>query len=111
MDLETLYRNYKSVLVSVAYRMLGSLTEAEDSVHDVFVSLRGIDLESIIHPKAYLVKMITNHSLNMLKTAYRKREHYPGPWLPEPLISLDAEEPSEYLIRRESFGYALLGLL
>ncbi|WP_442601994.1 sigma-70 family RNA polymerase sigma factor [Paenibacillus sp. KN14-4R] len=111
MDLETLYRTYKQLLLSVAYKLLGSYTEAEDALQDIFVSLRDVELESITHPKAYLVKMITNHSLNRIKSAQRKRELYTGPWLPEPVISLGDEEPSAYLIRQEIFGYALLVLM
>jgi RNA polymerase sigma factor (sigma-70 family) len=111
MDLDTLYRTYKPLLLSVAYRMLGSLTEAEDAVQDVFVTLRRINTATIDHPKAYMVKMITNRSLNMLKAAHRTRELYPGTWLPEPQISMASEEPSEQIIRRESFGYAMLVLL
>lgn len=111
MDQDTLYRTYKPLLLSVAYRMLGSVTEAEDAVQDVFFTIRGIATEEIHHPKAYFVKMITNRCLNILKTAHHKREIYPGQWLPEPQISLASVEPSEQLIRREGFGYALLVLL
>ncbi|TVY07818.1 RNA polymerase sigma factor SigJ [Paenibacillus cremeus] len=111
MNLETLYRTYKSLLLSVAYRMLGSISEAEDAVQDVFIALREVNLESLLHPKAYLVKMITNHSLNQLKSSKRKRELYVGTWLPEPFITTSAEDPSEELVRQESFGYALLVML
>ncbi|TCZ80872.1 sigma-70 family RNA polymerase sigma factor [Paenibacillus albiflavus] len=111
MDLETMYRTYKPLLLSVAYRMLGSYTEAEDAVQDVFITVRGVQLDSISNLQAYLVKMMTNHSLNILKSARRKRELYTGPWLPEPVITSDGSEPSEFLIQQESFGYALLVLM
>jgi RNA polymerase sigma-70 factor (ECF subfamily) len=116
-DLEELYRTYKPLLLTVAYRLLGSFAEAEDAVQDVFVAIRGIDMADVRQPQAYLVKMATNRCLNMLKSARRKRELYPGPWLPEPQIefappgSAESSEPSEQLVRRESFGYALLALL
>jgi len=111
MDFETMYRTYKPILLSVAYRMLGSYTEAEDAVQDVFINVREVQLDSINNLQAYLVKMITNHSLNILKSARRKRELYTGPWLPEPVISTDRNEPFEHLIQQESFGYALLVLM
>ncbi|PWW05208.1 RNA polymerase sigma-70 factor (ECF subfamily) [Paenibacillus cellulosilyticus] len=115
MDLDTLYRTYKPVLLAYAYRMLGSITDAEDIVQDVFVSVRDLDWQSIEHPKAYLMKMVTNRSINMIRSARRQREVYPGTWLPEPDIrfttAIAADEPAEQLVLRERFGYALLVLL
>jgi RNA polymerase sigma factor, sigma-70 family len=115
MDLDSLYRTYKPVLLAYAYRMLGSITDAEDIVQDVFITIRELDWQTIEHPKAYLMKMVTNRSINMIRSARRQREVYPGTWLPEPDIRFTAEaaaeEPSEQLVLRERFGYALLVLL
>ncbi|MBD3921882.1 RNA polymerase sigma factor SigJ [Paenibacillus sp. PR3] len=115
MNLDSLYRTYKPVLLAYAYRMLGSLTDAEDIVQDVFMAVRDLDWQAIEHPKAYLMKMVTNRSINMIRSARRQREVYPGTWLPEPDIRFTAEvaadEPSEQLVLRERFGYALLVLL
>ncbi|GMK37838.1 RNA polymerase sigma factor SigJ [Paenibacillus sp. CCS19] len=115
MDLDTLYRTYKPVLLAYAYRMLGSITDAEDIVQDVFMSVRDLDWHTIEYPKAYLMKMVTNRSLNTIRSARRQREVYPGTWLPEPDIrfaaAVAADEPSEQLVLRERFGYALLVLL
>lgn len=112
LQVEQLYREYKPLLASIAYRMLGSMSEAEDVVQDVFAAiskLKGIDIS---HPKAYLVKMITNRTLNVMKSSPRKREQYPGQWLPEPVIELCSDdEPQERVLRREQLGYALLVLL
>ncbi|SEU10809.1 sigma-70 family RNA polymerase sigma factor [Paenibacillus sp. NFR01] len=109
---DELYREYKGLLLSIAYRMLGSMTEAEDAVQDVFVSVSRQDGLELEHPKAYLVKMLTNRALNMMKAAPRRRENYPGQWLPEPIIQLDdAEQPLNRMLRRERLGYALLVLL
>lgn len=111
-DIEELYREYRPLLISIAYRMLGSMSDAEDAVQDVFVAFAKLDGIDIKHPKAYLVKMVTNRLLNMLKAAPRKREYYPGQWLPEPVIEFGSEEqPHEYVLRREQLGYALLVLL
>ncbi|MFD2331037.1 sigma-70 family RNA polymerase sigma factor [Cohnella sp. GCM10020058] len=112
-DVERLYREYKPLLTSIAYRMLGSMSEAEDAVQDVFVAVSrpggGGEIE---HPKAYLVKMTTNRALNMMKAAPRRRESYPGPWLPEPVIEMDdADQPLVHMLRQERLGYALLVLL
>jgi RNA polymerase sigma factor (sigma-70 family) len=109
---EQLYLEYKPLLASIAYRMLGSASEAEDAVQDVFVSLSKLGEIHLKHPKAYLVKMITNRLLNMMKAAPRNRENYLGPWLPEPIIELGSEhDPQGHMLRRERLGYALLVLL
>jgi RNA polymerase sigma-70 factor (ECF subfamily) len=109
---DQLYLAYKPLLASIAYRMLGSASEAEDAVQDVFASLskqRDIHLE---YPKAYLVKMMTNHLLNIMKSAPRNRTNYLGLWLPEPIIDRGAANgPLEMMLRRERLGYALLVLL
>lgn len=112
LAVERLYREYKPLLTSIAYRMLGSMSEAEDAVQDVFVSFSRRRGAEIGHPKAYLVKMVANRALNMMKAAPRRRESYPGPWLPEPIIEADdPDAPLGQLMRRERLGYALLVLL
>ncbi|WP_020617269.1 sigma-70 family RNA polymerase sigma factor [Paenibacillus daejeonensis] len=110
--IERWYREYQPLLTAVAYRMLGSHSEAEDAVQDVFVTLsRQTELE-IEHPRAYLIKMVTNRALNMMKAAPRSREHYPGLWLPEPILdSVQDDGPQTQLLQRERLGYALLVLL
>ncbi|WP_438445050.1 sigma-70 family RNA polymerase sigma factor [Gorillibacterium sp. sgz5001074] len=110
--IERLYREYKPLLTAVAYRMLGSVSEAEDAVQDVFVAVSKPDAPAMAHPRAYLLKLVTNRALNMMKAAPRKRETYPGPWLPEPVIAQGPEDtPQELVLRRERLGYALLVLL
>ncbi|MWC30280.1 sigma-70 family RNA polymerase sigma factor [Paenibacillus sp. MMS18-CY102] len=112
LEIEQLYREYKPLLASIAYRMLGSMSEAEDAVQDVFVTISKLGTIEMEHPKAYLVKMTTNRVLNMMKAAPRKRETYPGQWLPEPVITMHAQdEPLEQMLRRERLGYAILVLL
>lgn len=112
LQVEELYREYKPLLTSIAYRMLGSMSEAEDVVQDVFTSISKLEGIDILHPKAYLVRMITNRTLNLMKSSPRKREQYPGQWLPEPVIELSSDdEPQERVLRREQLGYALLVLL
>ncbi|CAM3444967.1 sigma-70 family RNA polymerase sigma factor [Paenibacillus lupini] len=112
MEVEQLYREFKPLLTSIAYRMLGSMSEAEDAVQDVFVTVSKLDGIDIEHPKAYLVKLVTNRVLNLMKSAPRQRESYPGQWLPEPVIEFDTESmPLESVIQHEQLGYALLVLL
>ncbi|SFL85875.1 RNA polymerase sigma-70 factor, ECF subfamily [Gracilibacillus orientalis] len=111
MDYSHLYAMYKPLLFTVAYRMLGSIKDAEDIVHDVFMHLEKLDLSTIDDPKAYLAKMTTNKSLNYLQSSTKKREVYPGPWLPEPIVNPDANAPLENLLKEESISYAFVVLL
>ena len=82
--LETLYTTYKPLLQSIAYRMLGSVTEAEDIVQDLFIAYAQSPDSEIRNEKAYLIKMVTNRCINFLRSARKQREVYVGPWLPEP---------------------------
>ncbi|CAG7650768.1 ECF RNA polymerase sigma factor SigJ [Paenibacillus solanacearum] len=111
MDTTALYREYKPLLSSIAYRMLGSLTDAEDMVQDVFAELEKKRVGQILHVRAYLLKMVTNRCINGLKSARRTREVYIGPWLPEPEVHSAVEIPEEMAVRTESISYALLVLL
>ncbi|MGP4041291.1 RNA polymerase sigma factor SigJ [Gracilibacillus sp. D59] len=111
MDYSHLYDMYKPLLFTVAYRMLGSIKDAEDIVHDVFIQLEKVDLSTINDPKAYLTKMTTNKSLNYLQSSMKKREVYPGQWLPEPIVNPDANAPLECLLKEESISYAFVVLL
>jgi RNA polymerase sigma-70 factor, ECF subfamily len=76
-------------LVRLAYRMLGSVAEAEDAVQEALLRYQGV-LESVDSPDAFLVRMVTRICLDVLKSARKRRESYVGPWLPEPI--LDVEE-------------------
>ncbi len=75
MDIETLYTQYKPLLLSISYRLLGSLSEAEDMVHEIFTDIQDVETENIGNIKAYLCKMITNRSIDYLKSA-KKTERY-----------------------------------
>ncbi|SMO45682.1 RNA polymerase sigma-70 factor [Melghirimyces algeriensis] len=109
MQLEQLYEDYRSLLFNLAYRMLGSVSDAEDIVQDVFLTLHQQDIHKVKHFKAYLIKTTTNRCLNLLSSTRRKREEYIGPWLPEPLI--DPREPAALTEHNEAVSYALLVLM
>jgi RNA polymerase sigma-70 factor (ECF subfamily) len=80
-------------LIRVAYRMLGSVADAEDVVQEAFLRWREADLAAVREPEAYLRRVVTRLSLDVLKSARRRREVYVGPWLPEPVIAPeDADE-------------------
>lgn len=102
---------YKPLLFSLAYRMLGSVMDAEDIVHDTFLSLSQIEeKESVDNVKAYLCKMVTNRAIDKLRSAAHKRNVYVGVWLPEPLVE-ESDDPSMTYIMKESISTAYLLLL
>jgi RNA polymerase sigma-70 factor (ECF subfamily) len=80
------YIEHRRLLFATAYRMLGSVTDAEDVLQDTWLSWSTADRDAIRHSKAYLVRTVTNLSLNRLTSARATRETYVGPWLPEPLL-------------------------
>ncbi|MFD1850645.1 RNA polymerase sigma-70 factor [Oceanobacillus bengalensis] len=107
------YQLFKPLLFSLAYRMLGSVVEAEDIVQETFLGAYQLNEENIKNKKAYLCKMLTNRCLDMLKSARSRREYYVGPWNPEPLIldKLHAFDPSEMIIQKEGLSIAYLRIM
>ncbi|MED0960438.1 sigma-70 family RNA polymerase sigma factor [Bacillus paramycoides] len=111
METEQLYEAHKPLLFSLAYRILGSVMDAEDIVHDVFISLNNMDdSQSVENIKAYLCKMVTNRSIDKLRSAAHKRNVYIGMWLPEPLVE-ENDNPFESFVMKESLSTAYLLLL
>lgn len=82
----------RPALVRVAYRMLGSVADAEDVVQDAFLRWLDTDRQAIREPEAFLRRVVTRLCLDVLKSARRQREVYPGVWLPEPVLETDAGE-------------------
>ncbi|MBN9318649.1 MAG: sigma-70 family RNA polymerase sigma factor [Caulobacterales bacterium] len=82
-------------LTRIAYRMLGSLADAEDVVQEAFLRWLATDRATVQEPGAYLARTVTRLCLDVLKSARRKREVYVGPWLPEPVV--DAEQDADAL--------------
>jgi RNA polymerase sigma-70 factor (ECF subfamily) len=113
---ESLYNTYKPLMFSLAYRMLGSVMDAEDIVHESFLALRKTGWEHVGNVRAYLCRIVTNRCLNHLQSSAKKRELYPGPWLPEPLVgeageSAVTDDPLKSYVHKESLATAYLLLL
>lgn len=99
-------------MFGLAYRMLGSAEEAEDVVQDAYLRWNGADRSAIGRPAAWLAKVVTNLCLNRLTSAGARREQYPGPWLPEPVVTEGgALGPLESAEQRDAVSAALLVLL
>ncbi|MFE5189500.1 RNA polymerase sigma-70 factor [Streptomyces sp. NPDC056628] len=99
-------------LEAIAYRLLGSASEAEDAVQETFLRWQAADVERVEVPEAWLTKVLTNLCLNQLGSARARRETYVGQWLPEPLLAGDPMlGPADTAEQRESVSYAVLVVL
>lgn len=79
-------------LIRVAYRMLGSVADAEDAVQEAFIRWMGADRAAVHEPEAFLRRTVTRLCLDQLKSARHRRETYVGPWLPDPVVEEDEVE-------------------
>lgn len=82
-------------LVRVAYRMLGSVADAEDVVQEAFLRWLDADRAAVRHPEAFLRRVVTRLCLDQIKSARARREEYVGTWLPEPVVQGDDEETDD----------------
>ncbi|WP_055584983.1 RNA polymerase sigma-70 factor [Peterkaempfera griseoplana] len=114
------FQQHRARLLALAYRLLGSAAEAEDAVQEAFLRWDAADRTAIAAPSAWLAKVVTNLCLNLLTSARARREHYVGPWLPEPVLTgagtvltapLPAPGPEEHAELRESLSLAVLMML
>lgn len=92
-------------LLGLAYRLLGSHADAEDALQECFLKWQHTDKASIKSPQAWLTTVCTRHCLDVLKSAYKSRESYIGPWLPEPIQSTIEDE---YLATTLSTAFLLM---
>lgn len=90
-----LFEQHRPRLIRIAYRMTGSAAEAEDIVQEAYLRWHASDRGAVRAPAAFLTRIVSRLALDVLKSARVRRETYPGPWLPEPIIV--EEEPGEDL--------------
>ena len=103
------FQAHRPLLFSIAYRMLGSASDAEDVLQDAWLRYR--DATDVRSPKALAATIVTRLCLDRLKAARATREQYVGPWLPEPVLTSPQEGPDLMLQRSESVTLAFLVLL
>jgi RNA polymerase sigma-70 factor (TIGR02957 family) len=96
-------------LFGIAYRMLGSASEAEDIVQEAWVRWQGTDRSVVQDPPAFLATATTRLAINVLQSARARRETYVGPWLPEPVDT--SNDPTLGAERAEALGFAVLVML
>src|SRR6476469_4495225 len=102
MMADDIFNTERPLLFSIAYRMLGSASDAEDVLQDAWLRYRDADHASISSPKSFAATIVTRLCLDRLKSARAIRERYVGPWLPEPVLTGNEETPATLLQRGES---------
>jgi RNA polymerase sigma-70 factor (TIGR02957 family) len=108
-DAARVFDEHRDLLVSVAYRVLGSVTDAEDAVQEAWLRWSGVDHSGVADPRAYLVRVTTRLAIDRLRRAKARRESYVGPWLPEPILT--RHDPAEETVMAESISMAMLVVL
>jgi RNA polymerase sigma-70 factor, ECF subfamily len=108
------FESNRPYLFAIAYRMLGSAMDAEDMVQETYIRYQKAQPENLHSLKAYLTTILTRLCIGQLDLAFRKRELYVGPWLPEPILTEEVPEgvnPEKKVEREESISLAFLVLL
>src|SRR3712207_3135211 len=87
LDAAAVFDEHRGLLVSVAYRILGSVTDAEDAVQEAWLRWSGVAHSGVDDPRAFLVRVTTRRAIDRLRRAKARRESYVGPWPPQPLLT------------------------
>ena len=110
--LATEFEEQRPQLRAVAYRMLGSQTEADDALQEAWLRLSRTDRAAVDNLGGWLTTVVGRICLDMLRTRRARREDYAGSWLPEPIVvDVDAPDPEQEALLADSVGLALLVVL
>jgi len=104
------FETHRPMLLGLAYRLLGSMWDAEDVVQDAWLRWSGADREDVREPRAFLITVVSRLALDQLRSARVKREAYVGPWLPEPIADAEAG-PLDTAELRDTVSFATLHLM
>lgn len=110
MDHLETFNSRRKLLFGIAYRMLGSVHDAEDIVQEAYIRWERVDYATVDNPQAFLCTMVTRMSIDLLRSARKQRETYVGEWLPEPLATEEVSAP-ENIALAESLSTAFLLML
>jgi len=105
------FEGHRDLMFAVAYRMLGTIADAEDAVQDAWLRWSAAPRADVADPRAYLARIVTNTALNRLRSARSRREAYVGPWLPEPLLTEAGPDAAERAELADSVSVAMLVVL
>lgn len=110
-DRDAQFTAARPLLFALAYRMVGTVMDAEDLVQDAYLRWREAPAAEVRSPSAYLTTIVTRLAINFLGSAKNRRETYVGPWLPEPLVTDPSPGPAASVELAESLSVAFLLLL
>ena len=105
------FEPHRRRLLGLAYRMLGSMTDAEDAVQETYLRWHGANRDNVSDPRAFLMTTATRICLDLLTSARARREEYVGPWLPEPVLDATGLAPDSRAELAEDISIALLLVL
>jgi RNA polymerase sigma-70 factor (ECF subfamily) len=105
------FDQYRNLLFSIAYRMLSSVTDAEDMLQETFIRWQQSAEQDVRSPRAFLVTIISRLCISHLQSARVQREEYVGEWLPEPIMTGPGSDPFGVIRVDESLSMAFLVLL
>jgi RNA polymerase sigma factor (sigma-70 family) len=108
-DATRVFDEHRELLIAVAYRVLGRVSDAEDVVQEAWLRWAKVDRAEVADPRAFLVRVTTRLAIDRLRRVKARRESYVGPWLPEPLIT--GRDVAEDIALAESVSLALLVVL
>jgi RNA polymerase sigma-70 factor (TIGR02957 family) len=108
-DAARVFGEHRDLLISVAYRVLGSMTDAEDTVQEAWLRWSSVNPSDVTDPRAFLVRVTTRLAIDRLRRAKARRESYVGPWLPEPILT--GRDVAEDVALAESVSMAMLVVL
>ena len=108
-DSARVFDEHRALLISVAYRILSSVSNAEDTVQEAWLRWSGVNPSDVRDPRAFLVRVTTRLAIDRLRRAKTRRESYVGPWLPEPIIT--GRDVAEDVALAESVSMAMLVVL
>ena len=107
-DAAASFEPFRRRLLGLAYRMLGSMADAEDAVQETYLRWHRTDRAAVMDPRAFLMTTTSRICLDMLTSARARREEYVGPWLPEPVLDTAALAPDSHTELAEDLSIALL---
>jgi RNA polymerase sigma-70 factor (ECF subfamily) len=107
-DAAASFEPHRRRLLGLAYRMLGSMADAEDAVQETYLRWHAASRDRVLEPRAFLMTTTTRICLDMLTSARARREEYVGPWLPEPVLDTAALAPDSHTELAEDLSIALL---
>src|SRR5262245_58443964 len=105
------FEEHRADLARLAYRMLGSLADADDVLQEAYLRWSREDRSAVKSPRAYLYSVVTRLCIDQRRAVEARKESYVGPWLPEPVVEADAGDPAGRIEVAESVSMALLVVL